>query len=125
MIYNCPLTNATISTDQIKADTVSDNYHTMDELYDHRSILFAFICSQNTDISWKSKCHSDGSSEEGWFIAGLETPHGQITYHQKIDFWGSFLCKELDKAPEYDGHTPDDVFNRFIMNIIDMDNTES
>ena len=59
-------------------DEPHDDYHTMQELYDHRTILFAIICS-NSELSWKSKTHSDGSSEDGWFIAGIETPYGQIT----------------------------------------------
>lgn len=98
-----------------------DDYHTMQELYNHRTILFAVLCKMvdeeyrgHGNWSWKSKVHSDGTSEEGWFIAGIETLYGQITYHQKIEFWDLFHCKELDKAPEYDGHTPDDVLDRLI-----------
>lgn len=89
-----------------------DDHHTMDELYDHRTILFAIVCKLNINHSWKSKRHSDGSSEDGWFIAGLDTPYGQITYHQKIEYWNLFECKELPKAPLYDGHTSEDVLER-------------
>ena len=42
-----------------------DNYHTMDELYDHRTVLFAIVCRQNKTKAWKSLRHSDGSFEEG------------------------------------------------------------
>ena len=101
---------------------IKDDYHTMDELYNHRTMLFAALCNEikiiNEELgyalpySWKSRKHSDGTSEEGWFIAGIETILGQITYHQKDEFWDYFKCKELEMAPEYDGHTPDDVLER-------------
>ena len=94
-------------------DQARDDYHTMQELYDHRTVLFALICSKlYPELAWKSEKHSDGTSEPGWFIAGLETPFGQITYHQKSKYWGIFDCKVLDKAPEYDGHTPGHVLTR-------------
>lgn len=99
-----------------------DNYHTLNELYDHRAILFAIICKQNRNIAWKSLCHNDGTNEEGWFIAGLETPYGQITYHQKIEFWNLFDVKILNRAPIFDGHTSNDVLERmklfFLGNIL-------
>lgn len=93
-------------------DAVKDDYHTMDELYNHRTILFALVCNSGRWKAWKSKVHSDGTSEEGWFIAGIETQKGQCTYHQKMEYWDIFRCEELEKAPEYDGHTPDDVLGR-------------
>lgn len=104
----------TISNIKKKSNIIEephDDYHTMNELYDHRTVLFAIIC-KFSDKSWKSKKHSDGTSEDGWFIAGIETPYGQITYHQKEEYWELFQCKELYTAPEYDGHTPDDVLER-------------
>lgn len=94
------------------AKGVKDNYHTMDELYDHRTVLFAVICSQNKNRAWKSKRHHDNSYEEGWFIAGLETPYGQITYHQKMEYWDLFDVTICHHAPFYDGHTSDDVLDR-------------
>ena len=97
---------------QLESNTTKDDYHTMNELYDHRTILFAIICKQNKNIAWKSFRHSDGTFEEGWFIAGLETPYGQITYHQKMEYWNLFDVKVLDKAPFYDGHTQDQVLER-------------
>lgn len=107
-------------------EIIEDQYHTMDELYDHRTILFAIICNNAyritedvTCVAWKSKKHSDGTSEEGWFIAGIYTSKGQqITYHQKIEFWDMFKVQELDKAPEFDGHTSSDVLERLKLNFI-------
>lgn len=89
----------------------SDGYHTFNELYEHRHQLFRIICEQK--YGWKSKIHSDGSFLEGWFIAGLNHSKGkQITYHIPIKYWDEFDVNELERAPEWDGHTSNDVLNR-------------
>lgn len=88
---------------------LSDGYHTYNELYDHRMVLFSIICNQNTNISWKSKLHEDGTMFEDYFIVGVNTPDGQFTYHYHIDHWNKFKVTELKRAPHYDGHTPNDI----------------
>lgn len=91
----------------------SDGYHTFNELYHHRAVLFSVICSMFPDIAWKSKIHDDGTMYDGMFIVGINTPEGQATYHYDLEpYWGMFKVKELEKAPKYDGHTPDDAINR-------------
>lgn len=97
---------------QLESSIAKDNYHTMDELYEHRTILFAIVCKLNRDKAWKSRRHSDGTSEDGWFIAGIETPYGQLTYHQKMQYWNLFDVNELPKALPYDGHTSEQVLER-------------
>ena len=57
---------------------VSDGYHTFNELYDHRAILFSVICNQNSDIAWKSKLHEDGTMYDGMFIVGMNIPGNKI-----------------------------------------------
>ncbi len=94
---------------------ISDGYHTFDELYEHRCRLFIVVCMFFRDISWCSKKHSDGSEWPGWFILGLvHEKSGQITYHLPEKHWEkvSAVIKVLDKAPEWDGHTSQDVLNR-------------
>lgn len=88
---------------------VSDGYHTFDELYYHRMVLFAVIVNQNKDISWKSKKHDDGSMYDNHFIVGIDTPEGQYTYHYNLKHWDKYEVKELEKAPKYDGHQPEDI----------------
>lgn len=88
---------------------LSDGYHTYNELYHHRMILFSIICNQNKSMSWKSKLHADGTMFDDFFIVGINTPEGQFTYHYHIDNWDLFDVLELPNAPEYDGHTPGDV----------------
>lgn len=87
----------------------SDGYHTFDELYHHRMILFSVICSANREKSWKSWKHSGGDMFEDYFIVGIDTPAGQYSYHYHKDNWDYFDVPELDFAPEWDGHQPKDV----------------
>lgn len=96
-------------TDKINGNT-SDGYHTFNELYHHRAILFAVICNANKDKAWKSKKHSDGTMYDGMFIVGINTPHGEYTYHYNIEpYWNLFDVKTLAFAPEWDGHKPEDI----------------
>ncbi len=99
---------------------VSDGYHTMDELYDHRIALYIALCreigcrwGQKNNV-WRSKLHSDGTSFEGWFILGIYTEKGnQITYHLPLKNWDdTAFAQTRDKAPEFDGHTSADVMER-------------
>ena len=85
----------------------SDGYHTFNELYHHRAVLFSVIVGNFATRAWKSKLHADGTMYEGMFIVGIETPDGQATYHYDVEpYWHLFRCKEVDRAPEWDGHTP-------------------
>ena len=85
----------------------SDGYHTFNELYHHRAVLFSVIVKAFPDHAWKSRKHHDGTMYDGMFIVGIETPDGQATYHYDIEpYWDMFECKELEYAPEWDGHTP-------------------
>ena len=91
----------------------SDGYHTFNELYHHRAVLFSVICNMFPEKSWKSKLHDTGDMYEGMFIVGIETEQGQATYHYDIEpYWDMFKVKELEKAPKYDGHTPSDAIKR-------------
>lgn len=97
---------------EIDGDT-SDGYHTFNELYHHRAILFSIIVKAFPDKTWKSKQHNDGTMYDGMFIVGIDTPEGQATYHYDIDpYWGMFECRELERAPEWDGHTPAQAIER-------------
>ena len=91
----------------------SDGYHTFNELYHHRAVLFSVICNMFPEKAWKSKLHDTGDMFEGMFIVGIETEQGQATYHYDIEpYWDMFNVKELEKAPKWDGHTPSDAIGR-------------
>lgn len=105
---------------------VSDGYHTIEELYDHRVTLFITLCRVCSDIGgtggdpmtydiWRSKTHGDGKpAYDGWFIMGIGKERGkQISYHLPLSRWDETnFAETLDKAPEWDGHTSYDVLER-------------
>ncbi len=91
----------------------SDGYHTFNELYHHRAVLFSVICNMFPEKAWKSKLHDTGDMYEGMFVVGIETEKGQATYRYDIDpYWDMFKVKELEKAPKWDGHSPSDAIER-------------
>jgi hypothetical protein len=93
----------------IETGKISDGYHTFDELYYHRMVLFSIICNQNKQCSWKSWLHHDGTMFDDYFIVGITTPEGNFTYHYHKDNWDMFDVANYDKAPEWDGHLPEDI----------------
>ena len=96
----------------VTGDT-SDGYHTFNELYHHRAVLFSVICSKFKDRAWKAKKHDTGDMYEGMFIVGIETPWGQATYHYDIEpYWDMFDVKELEYAPKWDGHNSNEAIER-------------
>ena len=101
----------------IEIGNVSDGYHTFNELYHHRAILFSIICNQNSRYAWKSKLHADGTMYDNMFIVGMNLPIKgalyPVTYHYDVEpYWDMFNVKELERAPNWDGHTPWDVVDR-------------
>lgn len=111
----CPTYNNSLDVDEC----VCDGYHTFDELYDHRIMLFIALCKtiDNPKLkkqSWRSKLHHDGTGYEGWFIMGLGKVKGkQISYHLPLSRWEETgFAETLERAPEWDGHTSDDVLER-------------
>lgn len=112
-------------------DCKCDGYHTFDELYDHRIVLYITLCkkiveglarrSQYEGIIgefknpvWRSQIHHDGTGYEGWFIMGIRENKGeQISYHLPMKDWeNTEFAETLKTAPEFDGHTSQDVLER-------------
>ncbi len=89
----------------------SDGFHTFNQLYHQRMMLFAVIVKQNKSRAWKSLKHEDGEYcfGGGWFIVGIDTPEGSYTYHYKTEYYDLFDCQELPTAKHWDGHTEKDV----------------
>jgi hypothetical protein len=101
---------------------ISDGYHTFDELYEHRHVLFLSLVRLVPSAAWMARKHEDGSELEGWFVAGLLTAHGMVTYHLPERLWQIALCtgiKVMDRAPKWDGHTADDVISRLTKGILE------
>ena len=112
-----------ISFDVESLSQVSDGYHTIAELYDHRVTLWIKFCQEFSNrlappewekVVWRSKLHSDGTEFEGWFVLGMFKESGkQMTYHLPNSRWDdTSFADTLDKAPEWDGHTSADVLER-------------
>lgn len=127
---------------QGEISSVSDGYHTFEELYDHRITLFIALCKMKQQfrypmvkveaysrkdpipmppepelIVWRSKKHSDGEicfGDGKWFVMGIGKDQGtQITYHLPIERWEETeFAETLELAPEWDGHTGPEVIER-------------
>jgi hypothetical protein len=97
---------------------VSDGYHTIQELYDHRIALYIALCKfyeAGYGQIWRAKKHHDGGSYDGWFLLGINTKPGkQITYHIPMEYWkDTEFADTYDQSPfEWDGHTSADVLER-------------
>ena len=116
--------------------SISDGYHTIDELYEHRHALFYAVCAAKKELTevnyfgfasdderaelenhfpWCSKLHHDGTMVDGYFIAGVCNEQAQVmTYHIPLQHWDKFtkVCSIRERAPEHDGHTSNDVLAR-------------
>lgn len=90
---------------------ISDGFHTFDSLYHQRLVLFDTLVNTFPASAWKSYRHSDGDPCFGgrYFIVGINTPKGAYTYHYENKDWNMFRCPEVERAPEWDGHTDKDV----------------
>lgn len=110
--------NNVIKNSGINTNKISDGYHSFEELYSHRFALYMALC-RNIQISggglvWRSKIHSDGSSYNGWFLLGIGViPGTQLSYHLPMSKWDECdFATIFEKAPEWDGHTSNDVLER-------------
>ena len=108
---------------------LSDGYHTFNELYEHRHILYILLCKKiqkpkysgdsrnifgDEKIVWRSKKHADGTMYDGWFVMGInKDAEKQISYHLPLSKWDQTeFADTLKKAPIWDGHTSADVLKR-------------
>jgi len=101
--------------EKIESGDLSDGYHTFNQLYHQRAMLFATIVKQNKDKAWKTHKHEDGKLcfGGGWFLVTIDTPEGAYGYHYEDKYWDLFDCQELDVAKHWDGYTEADV-SRFL-----------
>lgn len=101
---------AAIRTARKITGETSDGYHTFNELYDHRVLLWINICLMNSDKAYVVEDHFDG-----WFLLGQETEFGQISYHAPNKFLYLVECIKRH-YPLFDGHTSKDVISRLELN---------
>jgi len=94
-------------TFKIVGNDISDGFHTFDELYEHRCILYLSLCLAN-----KKRCFIKQDSMN-WFILYCETPYGQVSYHlpkKYLEMARRFFHESPDH--EFDGHTSNQVIER-------------
>ena len=108
----------------VDVQDLSDGRHSFADLYEHRSVLFLCLISSLFEPGFnpkykirKSKLHFDGTSFEGYFIVMVTNVAlgEQISYHLETKkYWDLCDFQEVEFAPEWDGHTSDDVVTRLI-----------
>lgn len=88
---------------------VSDGYHTMQELYDHRCLLWICLCLRSPDY-----CYLKLDHYEGWFLLGMYKHYGiQISYHCPNKYLDLVKNKiKVDNNVTWDEHKPNDVLIR-------------
>jgi hypothetical protein len=112
--------NTLIQSEGIDTNKISDGFHTFEDLYKHRTMLFMCLCKmavENYNFEcWKSIKHYDDSEYDGWFIMGLKSKTDNtlnISYHLPMScFIDCYFAETISKAPEWDGHNSDDVLVR-------------
>lgn len=99
-------------------DHEGDGYHTHRELYRYRMLYNAhaahgwLAAGAPVVRSWR---HSDGEPcfGGGCFIVSATLPSGQVSNHYPAADWEMFgLVPVVERAPEWDGHTPADAADR-------------
>jgi len=90
-----------------KTGSVSDGFHTFDDLYDHRCLLYINLClAKPASAAWKY----DGPS---WFLLYLELDTGQISYHLPVRMLPLVLgFIRRDDSYQWDKHKSPDVAAR-------------
>lgn len=98
----------------INVSKLSDGYHSFEELYEARCLLFIGLIRAYPDKSWRAKRNHDGSKWEGWFVCGIFKEKGkQITFHLPMKYWSKLDVIETHEVnPYFDGHTSKDVLKR-------------
>ncbi len=121
-----------------KIDTgkISDGYHTLKELYDHRVELFITMC--RFICKYPQAGHevfrvvppveldvNDQDYIPGWFLMGINREQGkQITYHLPMDRWEdtSFATNVGVNDYDWDTHSSGDVLQR--LRLLPTDNSQ-
>jgi hypothetical protein len=100
--------------------TVSDGYHTFDELYEHRHALFLCLVNNlfnkaNGWITYKSFFHYDGTGYGGYFLCGVKKDSVHLSYHLPESYWDLCHAPSYHQSPiEYDSHSSADTIKHLL-----------
>jgi len=92
---------------------ISDGYHTFDELYEHRVLLYLNLCLKDAKNCYWKQDHKD------WFCLYWESPQGQISYHlpnKYIDIAQKHFKHDEDHV--FDGHNGELVLSRLELELL-------
>lgn len=116
------MTKETIKITVNNLADVSDGYHTIAELYDHRCLLWISLCVSR---HWENP-ESQGAfwvrdHLEGWDLLSTELCGQQVSYHVPVKYRHCYEDRTHELLSEYkwDGHVSSDVLSRleyFILN---------
>lgn len=107
-------------TFKIVDDDISDGYHTFDELYEHRCLLYIHLCLDNKVNTIWGRDHFIG-----WDILCTSLGRKQISYHVPAKY-RYVLAKHFQEKPLdyieklFDGHTSKDVAVRLLERLDDL-----
>jgi hypothetical protein len=68
----------------------------------------------NKEIAFKTWFDDKKEKVDNWFILGLNTDFGQITYHLPSQYWDMVDVEQIDLNSDYDGHNSQDVIIRLM-----------
>lgn len=101
---------------EIVGSDLSDGYHTFDELYEHRCLLWIALILYGGHPGHAVLCKDHF---EGWDLiaCGNILSGGQMSYHVPVKFRHLYEGKIEEKSKEliervFDGHTSKDVLDR-------------
>lgn len=101
----------TEKTFKIKDGDISDGYHTFDELYEHRNLLFINLFKR---VGGNQSCYWVAEHYPGWDLLVIDSKEGQMSYHVPIQLRPCYEKRDRLELSQhgYDGHTPADVVER-------------
>lgn len=112
----------------INGDT-SDGYHTFNELYEHRNLLFLLAVNElawnHTDIQTYSYWVEE--HYPGWDLVVLQgKTFAQISYHVPVSLRAGYenTLPKRKSDSDYDGHTSHDVIVR-LKQLLGIENEEA
>ena len=103
---------------------LTDGYHTMEELYEHRYLLYINLALSLKQYAYIAEANQNGEKWGDSFILGIHIEEGmQISYHipnkyrHLCDFVNPLDIYHLDTI--WDGHTPQNVLERLELMLTD------
>lgn len=89
---------------------ISDGYHTFDELYEHRNLLFINLCLASEMPVWIKQ----EEDFPGYFCLYMKLFSGQISYHIPNKYRHLIEDRATGHPEDWDGHTSENVIERLL-----------